>query len=105
MEVDCAITAVLPQVTNTTSSNANTVPPSGTPGEGRQRENARPHTPGSGLYAHHGMWEAASSRASALTLMYVSTAMAAIQHQPARERPYSSTANQRKQATPPAKVQ
>ena len=53
--------------------------------EGRQRENARPHTPDSGLYGHHGMGETASSRASALMVMCVSTAMAAIQHQPAEK--------------------
>ena len=55
--------------------------------EGRQRENASSHTPGSGLYAHHGMGEAASSRASACMLMCVSTAMAAIQPQPAEKGP------------------
>ena len=55
--------------------------------EGCQRENARPHTPGSGLYAHHGMGEAASSRGSALMLMCVSTATAAIKHQPAEKGP------------------
>ena len=83
----CVITAVYPRSLTPPAALLTLCLPQAPQSEGRQRENARSHTPGSGLYAHHGMGEAASSRASVCMLMCVSTAMAAIQPQPAEKGP------------------
>ena len=102
---DCATTAVLPQATNTTSSIANTVPPTSTPERGSSKgKRPSPYTrqrpicttwnggsckfPGKCTYAHVCVNCYGSHPASAC-----------------RERPYSGAANQGKQATPPAKGQ